>query len=193
METSDMRVKSIKIVLSLTNSSSSGMRESKSRTSLFVTAWGRMILLENLMMPHIISKALIGIKCSTSIAPNNRRAVSQLSSGTEKLKVLKARANGVWKRVNWKLKPKWVLIDIWDVRSGTYFLTLSPREARNPIVFWTVWDTSWIACSLSLIVFFSSSFLSSSSSSSLPRSGSSFIVWTDDPVIHCTNQFLQQL
>lgn len=71
-----------------TISSSSGTRERRSRISLFVTVWGLMILFENLMIPHISNKALIGIKCSTSIAPNNRRAVSQLNSGTEKLNVL---------------------------------------------------------------------------------------------------------
>lgn len=41
------------------------------------------------MTPQNISKALIGTKCSTSIAQNSKRAVNQLNKGTEKLKVLK--------------------------------------------------------------------------------------------------------
>lgn len=82
-----------------TNSSSSGTRDRRSRTSLFVTVWGRMILFENFMIPHISNKALIGIKCSTSKAPNNRRAVSQLNSGTEKLNVLRKG----WRVIYWTI------------------------------------------------------------------------------------------
>lgn len=77
--------------MTLTNSSSSGTRDSKSSTSLLATACGLMIRFENLMIPQNNNKALIGIKCSTSIAPSSRSAVSQLNSGTAKLKVLKKR------------------------------------------------------------------------------------------------------
>lgn len=182
--------------ISLTISSSSGMRDKRSSTSLFVTACGRMIRLENFMTPHIISKTLIGIKWSTSKAPNNRRAVSQLNSGTEKLKVLEQTQTGRVRKGSPRIKAdclNWYLtLRPSSPPQCTYFLTLSPSDARKPIVFWTVCDTSWIAWSLSLIVFFSSSFLSSSSSSSLPMSRSSFTVWTDAPVIHFTNQFLKR-
>jgi hypothetical protein len=119
-------------LMSLTNSSSSGTRDKRSSTSLFVTACGRMILLENLMMPHINSKALIGIKCSTSIAPNNRRAVIQLNSGTEKLKVLRRKFE---KRFNVKLIFGHHDSHFRTFFGATYFLTLSPNEAKNPIVF----------------------------------------------------------
>jgi hypothetical protein len=40
------------------------------------------------MIPQMSSKALIGMKCSTIMAPDNKSAVNQLNSGTEKLKVL---------------------------------------------------------------------------------------------------------
>lgn len=96
-----------------------------------------MILFENFMIPHIISKALIGIKCSTIMAPNNRRAVSQLNSGTEKLKVLKAKKRKFGKKVQLEIRP--VLIELSLENSGqlqkAYFLTLSPNDARKPIVF----------------------------------------------------------
>lgn len=170
--------KLIRHVLILTNSSSSGTCERKSRTSLLVTAWGRIIRLENLMMPQASKSTRIGIKCSTSITANRSKAARQLSSGTEKLKVLRVKK---WRMNNLRNR---MLIFL------RYFFTLSPKDARKPIVFWTVCETSCIACSLSLIVFFSSSFLSSSSSSSLPRSNSSCIVGTELPVIHRTNQFL---
>lgn len=90
--------------LQFTNSSSSGTRDRRSKISLFVTACGRMMRLENFIIPHIISKALIGIKCSTIMAPNSRRAVSQLNSGTEKLKVLQRKRRQMIKKVlimNW--------------------------------------------------------------------------------------------
>jgi len=41
------------------------------------------------MMPHAKSSTLIGIKCNTIITAKRSKAASQLSSGTEKLKVLK--------------------------------------------------------------------------------------------------------
>lgn len=80
--------KLIRHVRQLTNSSSSGTRERKSRTSLLVTVWGRIIRLENLMMPQASKSTRIGMKCSTSITAKRSKAARQLSSGTEKLKVL---------------------------------------------------------------------------------------------------------
>lgn len=76
------------------------------------------------------------------------------------------------------------------IQVATYFLTLSPNDAKYPMEFCTVWDTSWMACNRSLIVFFSSLSLSSSSSSSLPISYSCSADWCDDPVIHLNSQFL---
>lgn len=81
--------KLIKHVLSLTISSSSGTRERKSRTSLLVTAWGRIIRLENLMMPQASKSTRMGMKWSTTITANRSKAARLLSSGTEKLKVLR--------------------------------------------------------------------------------------------------------
>lgn len=46
----------------ITNSSSSGMRERKSRTSLLVTTCGRIIRLVNLMMPQASKSTRIGMK-----------------------------------------------------------------------------------------------------------------------------------
>lgn len=75
-------------------------------------------------------------------------------------------------------------------RAITNFLTCSPSDAKCPMVFCTLCDTSWIVCRRSLIDFFSWS-LSSSSSSSLANSYSLSFDWADVPVIQRINQFLK--
>lgn len=80
----------------LTNSSSSGTRDNKSKTSLFGTVCGLSRRRENLMMPHSIRSTRMGTKCNTRQATNNNNAVSQLNSGTEKLKVLKLEEKKKW-------------------------------------------------------------------------------------------------
>lgn len=75
-------------IIKLTISSSSGTRESKSRTSLFGTECGLISLRVNLIIPHSKSNTRIGTKCNTTTPNTSNTTASQLNSGTAKLNVL---------------------------------------------------------------------------------------------------------
>lgn len=71
-----------------TNWSSSGTLDSRSNTSLFITACGRIRRRENLTKPQSSNSTRIGIKCKTKTATLSKITANQLSSDTEKLNVL---------------------------------------------------------------------------------------------------------
>lgn len=96
----------------LTIISSSGTLERRSINSLFGTAWGLRILLRNLFVPHNISKYLIGMKYSTTVAAKSMIVAIQDRYGTVKLNVLKH--NMILRRI--KTEFLFSLVKAWSIK-----------------------------------------------------------------------------